>query len=51
MAGSTLLMAVYGYEVTSANDSLVKVVEAAVEGFSQAVIVSSKYDSDLPQPS
>ena len=42
MAGSTLLMAVYGYEVTSANDSLVKVVEDAVEGFSQAVIVSSE---------
>jgi hypothetical protein len=43
MAGSTLLMAVYGYEVTTAEDNLVKVVETAVEGFSQETVVSSKY--------
>ncbi|CCO34414.1 O-methylsterigmatocystin oxidoreductase Short=OMST oxidoreductase [Rhizoctonia solani AG-1 IB] len=48
MAGSTLLMAVYGYEVTSDNDSLVKVVEAAVEGFSQAVIVSNYFVNTAP---
>ncbi|KAJ1301800.1 hypothetical protein OPQ81_009028 [Rhizoctonia solani] len=48
MAGSTLLMAVYGYEVTSANDSLVKVVEDAVEGFSQAVIVSNYFVNTAP---
>ncbi|EUC60772.1 cytochrome P450 family protein [Rhizoctonia solani AG-3 Rhs1AP] len=48
MAGSTLLMAVYGYEVTTANDSLVKVVEDAVEGFSQAVIVSNYFVNTAP---
>ncbi|QRW24870.1 cytochrome P450 family protein [Rhizoctonia solani] len=48
MAGSTLLMAVYGYEVTSPDDSLVKVVEDAVEGFSQAVIVSNYFVNTVP---
>ncbi|KAJ1301797.1 hypothetical protein OPQ81_009025 [Rhizoctonia solani] len=39
MAGSTILMAVYGYDVTSAEDRLFKAVETAVEGFSQALVV------------
>lgn len=43
MAGSSLLYAVYGYEVTSSDDRLVEVVETAVHGFSQAGIVSSEY--------
>ncbi|CAE6448951.1 unnamed protein product [Rhizoctonia solani] len=41
MAGSTILMTVYGYDVTSAEDRLFKVVETAVEGFSQALLVSN----------
>ncbi|CAE7097490.1 unnamed protein product [Rhizoctonia solani] len=41
MAGSTILMAVYGYDVTSAEDRLFKAVETAVEGFSQALVVSN----------
>ncbi|KAJ1301794.1 hypothetical protein OPQ81_009022 [Rhizoctonia solani] len=39
MTGSTLLMAVYGYEVTSMDDSLFKTVEVATKGFDQAVVV------------
>ncbi|CAE6502301.1 unnamed protein product [Rhizoctonia solani] len=41
MAGSTILMAVYGYDVTTAEDRLFKAVETAVEGFSQALVVSN----------
>ncbi|KAG8758650.1 hypothetical protein FRC11_003301, partial [Ceratobasidium sp. 423] len=41
MAGSTILMAVYGYDVTSAEDRLFRAVETAVEGFSQALVVSN----------
>ncbi|CAE7142676.1 unnamed protein product [Rhizoctonia solani] len=39
MTGSTLLMAVYGYEVASMDDSLFKTVEIATKGFDQAVVV------------
>ncbi|KAL5639415.1 hypothetical protein ACGC1H_006804 [Rhizoctonia solani] len=39
MAGSAILMAVYGYDVTSAEDRLFKAVETAGEGFSQALVV------------
>ncbi|CUA71889.1 O-methylsterigmatocystin oxidoreductase [Rhizoctonia solani] len=39
MAGSTILMAVCGYDVTSAEDRLFQAVETAVEGFSQALVV------------
>ncbi|KAG8708698.1 hypothetical protein FRC11_006243 [Ceratobasidium sp. 423] len=39
MTGSTLLMAVYGYEVTSLDDSLFKTVEIATKGFDRAVVV------------
>ena len=42
MSGSTLLSAVYGYEVTTADDPLVKVVETAINGLSQAAIPGSK---------
>ncbi|KEP46612.1 cytochrome P450 family protein, partial [Rhizoctonia solani 123E] len=39
MAGSAILMAVYGYDVTSTEDRLFKAVETAGEGFSQALAV------------
>ncbi|KEP46342.1 cytochrome P450 family protein [Rhizoctonia solani 123E] len=39
MAGSMMLMTVYGYEVTSEDDSLFRTVEEAVLGFSQALVV------------
>ncbi|CAE6427681.1 unnamed protein product [Rhizoctonia solani] len=39
MTGSMLLMAVYGYEATSMDDSLFKTVEIATKGFGQAVVV------------
>ncbi|KAL5639413.1 hypothetical protein ACGC1H_006803 [Rhizoctonia solani] len=39
MTGSTLLMAVYGYEVGSLDDSLFRTVEIATKGFDQAVVV------------
>ncbi|CCO34408.1 O-methylsterigmatocystin oxidoreductase Short=OMST oxidoreductase [Rhizoctonia solani AG-1 IB] len=39
MAGSTMLTAVYGYEITSEDDSLFQTVDLAVQGFSQALIV------------
>ncbi|KAF8671233.1 cytochrome P450 [Rhizoctonia solani] len=38
MSGSTLLSAVYGYEVTSAHDPLVEVVETALDHLCEAAI-------------
>ncbi|CAE6424396.1 unnamed protein product, partial [Rhizoctonia solani] len=38
MTGSTLLMAVYGYEVTSPDDNLFKTVKIASDGFIQAAV-------------
>ncbi|KAB5590605.1 Cytochrome P450 family protein [Ceratobasidium theobromae] len=48
MAGASLLSAVYGYNVTSSEDSLVEVVETAVNGFSQAGTVSNFYVNMIP---
>ncbi|KAH7320422.1 cytochrome P450 [Rhizoctonia solani] len=48
MVGSTLLSVVYGYEVTSSNDSLVEVVETAVAGFSEAAMISNFYVNVIP---
>lgn len=42
MAGSTILSSVYGYEVTSADDSLLKIVETAVDRVGRAAIPGSK---------
>ncbi|KAJ1301791.1 hypothetical protein OPQ81_009020 [Rhizoctonia solani] len=41
MAGSAVLTAIYGYEVTSEEDSLFMTVEEAVRGFSQALLVQN----------
>lgn len=43
MSGSTLLSSVYGYEVSSSNDGLVKTVESAVHRISEAALAGSKY--------
>ncbi|QRW11771.1 cytochrome P450 family protein [Ceratobasidium sp. AG-Ba] len=43
MSGSTLLYSVYGYEVTSDNDELVKVVESAVHKISKAALAGNFY--------
>jgi hypothetical protein len=45
MMGSTLLSTVYGYEVTSANDPLVELVETGVDHLSDAAIVGSEFPS------
>lgn len=42
MAGSTLLSSVYGYEVTSADDALVQIVETAVNPVLEAALPGSK---------
>lgn len=42
MAGSTILSSAYGYEVTSADDGLLKIVETAVNRVSRAAIPGSK---------
>jgi hypothetical protein len=42
MSGSTLLLAVYGYEVTSAHDPLVELVETALDHLCDAAIPASK---------
>jgi 2-keto-3-deoxy-L-rhamnonate aldolase RhmA len=44
MSGSTLLSAVYGYEVNSSEDELVKVVENAVHRISEAALAGSEYN-------
>jgi hypothetical protein len=41
MSGSTLLSSVYGYEVSTSNDSLVKIVENAVHRLSEAALAGS----------
>jgi hypothetical protein len=41
MSGSTLLSAVYGYEVTSAHDPLVRVVEKALDHLNEAAVPGS----------
>ncbi|KDN34232.1 hypothetical protein RSAG8_12675, partial [Rhizoctonia solani AG-8 WAC10335] len=43
MSGSTLLSSVYGYEVSSYNDELVKVVENAVHRISEAALSGNFY--------
>ncbi|CAE6457819.1 unnamed protein product [Rhizoctonia solani] len=43
MSGATLLSSVYGYEVSSYNDSLVKVVENAVHRISEAALSGNFY--------
>ncbi|CAE6455364.1 unnamed protein product, partial [Rhizoctonia solani] len=48
MAGSTMLTAVYGYEITSEDDSLFQTVETAVQGFSQALIVRNYLVNTIP---
>lgn len=42
MSGSTLLSSVYGYEVSSSDDGLVKTVENAVHRISAAALAGSK---------
>lgn len=48
MAGSTLLSSVYGYEVASADDGLVKIVETAVSRATQAVLPGSFLVNTIP---
>ncbi|KAF8598008.1 cytochrome P450 [Ceratobasidium sp. AG-I] len=48
MAGSTLLSSVYGYEVTSADDALVKIVETAVNRVSLAALPGSFFVNVIP---
>ncbi|KAG9090639.1 hypothetical protein FRC06_000946 [Ceratobasidium sp. 370] len=43
MSGSTLLSSVYGYEVTSCDDELVKAVESAVHRISEAALAGNFY--------
>lgn len=43
MSGSTLLSSVYGYEVSSSNDGLVKTVESAVHRISEAALAGNFY--------
>jgi hypothetical protein len=43
MTGSTLLAAVYGYEVTSADDPLVRVVQVATEHFCDCAVAGSEF--------
>ncbi|KAG8716279.1 hypothetical protein FRC09_015922, partial [Ceratobasidium sp. 395] len=48
MSGSTLLSSVYGYEVTSCDDELVKVVESAVHKISEAALAGNFYVNTIP---
>ncbi|KAF8686461.1 cytochrome P450 [Rhizoctonia solani] len=48
MTGSTLLAIVYGYEVTSANDPLVRIVEAAAEHFSECAVAGNFLVNTMP---
>ncbi|CAE7138903.1 unnamed protein product, partial [Rhizoctonia solani] len=48
MTGSTLLSAVYGYEVTSAHDPLVKVMEHALDHLSDAAIPGNFFVNTIP---
>ncbi|ELU43377.1 O-methylsterigmatocystin oxidoreductase [Rhizoctonia solani AG-1 IA] len=44
MTGCSILSAVYGYDTTSAEDPLVKIVQVALNGFIQAAAPASKCD-------
>ncbi|CAE6486506.1 unnamed protein product [Rhizoctonia solani] len=48
MTGSTLLSAVYGYEVTSEKDHLVEVVETAVAHFCDAGVAGNFFVNTMP---
>ncbi|KAF8595467.1 cytochrome P450 [Ceratobasidium sp. AG-I] len=48
MSASVLLSTVYGYEVTAAEDRLVKIAETAVHGFCQAALPGSFYVNVFP---
>ncbi|QRV86899.1 cytochrome P450 family protein [Ceratobasidium sp. AG-Ba] len=48
MSGTTILSAVYGYEVTSSSDPLVEIVETAVNHISQAAIPGNFYVNVIP---
>ncbi|QRV86908.1 cytochrome P450 family protein [Ceratobasidium sp. AG-Ba] len=48
MSGSTVLSTVYGYEVTSADDPLVKIVETAMAHISEASIPGNFYVNTIP---
>ncbi|ELU42391.1 cytochrome P450 [Rhizoctonia solani AG-1 IA] len=48
MTCSTLLAIVYGYEVTSANDPLVRIVEAAAEHFSECAVAGNFLVNTMP---
>ncbi|KAG8736764.1 hypothetical protein FRC10_008959 [Ceratobasidium sp. 414] len=48
MSGATLLSAVYGYEVTSAHDPLVEVVENAINNLCEAAIPGNFFVNTMP---
>ncbi|QRW26824.1 cytochrome P450 family protein [Rhizoctonia solani] len=48
MAGSSIIIAVYGYEATSSNDTLFETVSCAVDGFSRSIIASNFYVNLIP---
>ncbi|CEL54797.1 O-methylsterigmatocystin oxidoreductase OS=Aspergillus flavus (strain ATCC 200026 / FGSC A1120 / NRRL 3357 / JCM 12722 / SRRC 167) GN=ordA PE=2 SV=1 [Rhizoctonia solani AG-1 IB] len=48
MTGSILLSAVYGYEVTSAHDPLIELVENAIDHLSDAGIAGNFYVNTMP---
>ncbi|CCO31618.1 O-methylsterigmatocystin oxidoreductase Short=OMST oxidoreductase [Rhizoctonia solani AG-1 IB] len=48
MSGSTLLSAVYGYEVTSAHDPLVRVVEKALDHLNEAAVPGNFFVNVMP---
>ncbi|QRV92278.1 cytochrome P450 family protein [Ceratobasidium sp. AG-Ba] len=48
MSGTTMLSAVYGYEVTSAHDPLVKAVELAVNHICEAAVPGNFYVNTIP---
>ncbi|QRW00929.1 cytochrome P450 family protein [Ceratobasidium sp. AG-Ba] len=48
MSGSTVLSTVYGYEVTSADDPLVKIVETAMAHISEASVPGNFYVNTIP---
>ncbi|QRW00927.1 cytochrome P450 family protein [Ceratobasidium sp. AG-Ba] len=48
MSGSTVLSAVYGYEVSSADDPLVKIVETAMAHVSEASVPGNFYVNTIP---
>ncbi|KAF8595469.1 cytochrome P450 [Ceratobasidium sp. AG-I] len=48
MSGSILLSTVYGYEVTTTDDPLVKIVKTAIHSLSQAAVPSNFYVNFFP---